>query len=238
MSQSSKTPAEIRPSPTIEDYLGVIYVMERDGGPVIAARLADDLEVSAPTVTNTLKRMVRDGWVEVNDQKFIHLTPTGRTAACSLIRRHMLTEWMLERVLNVPWSQVHHEAHQIEHTLSEDVEDRLKTSMEDPQTCPHGNPLPGREQVAEGWICLQEIPLNEEVTIRRVHEAAEAHPEILNYLESNGIIPGVKVVVREILPFNETLLLEAGQKLVSLGFRTARYLFVERAIANHQHHDA
>jgi DtxR family Mn-dependent transcriptional regulator len=188
MSQETITPVEDRPSQTIEDYLGIIYVMERDAEPVIAARLADTLEVSAPTVTNTLKRMARDGWVMVDPQKSIHLTPNGQAAARSLIRRHMLTEWMLARVLNVPWSQVHQEAHQIEHSLSPDLEDRLKTRMDDPQTCPHGNPLPGYEYVTEQWICLQDIPVNKKVIIRRIHENAENHPEILNYLESNGIV--------------------------------------------------
>lgn len=227
MSQNLKPPLENRPSPTIEDYLGVLYIMERDEEPTIAARLAESLDVSAPTVTNTLKRMLRDGWITVDAQKSIHLTPAGCEAAASLIRRHMLTEWMLEKVLNVPWSQVHHEAHQIEHTLSEDLEDRLKTSMEDPQTCPHGNPLPGYEHVADHWVCLQDVREDQEVIVRRIHEAVEAHPDILKYLETEGVVPGARGTVREILPFNQTITLEIGQKQVSIGFNTARYLFVE-----------
>jgi len=59
---NAKNPTDLRPTPTIEDYLAVIYVMERDGDEVIAARLAESLEVAPPTVTVTLKRMERDGW--------------------------------------------------------------------------------------------------------------------------------------------------------------------------------
>ncbi len=227
MSQSPKLPSETRPSPTIEDYLGILYSMERDGETTIAVRLAESLDVSAPTVTNTLKRMARDGWITVDAQKTIHLTQSGREAAASLIRRHMLTEWMLEKVLHVPWSQVHHEAHQIEHTLSEDLEDRLMASMEDPQTCPHGNPLPGYEHVADHWVCLQDVPKDQEVIVRRIHEAVEAHPDVLKYLETEGVVPGARGTVREILPFNQTITLEIDEKPVSIGFNTARYLFVE-----------
>ncbi len=232
MSQNPESSVESRPSPTIEDYLGLIYLMDRDGKPVIAARLADIFEVSPPTVTNTLKRMARDGWLEVDSQKNIHLTLAGREAASSLIRRHMLTEWMLTRVFKVPWSHIHQEAHQIEHTLSEDMENRLAVSMEEPQTCPHGNPLPGYEHVAKAWVCLQDILPGQEVIIRRIHESAEDHPEILSFLESNGIMPGARVKVREILAFNETITLETNQQAISLGYNTARYVFVEPVLSS------
>lgn len=97
--------AEKTPTPTIEDYLGIIYTLERDGEIVFGARLSKLLEVSAPTVTVTLHRMVRDGWIKVDKAKKIQLTPAGVTAAKKLIRRHMLTEWMLAKILNLPWSR-------------------------------------------------------------------------------------------------------------------------------------
>lgn len=73
--------AEKTPTPTIEDYLGIIYTLERDGEIVFGARLSKLLEVSAPTVTVTLHRMVRDGWIKVDKAKKIQLTPAGVTAA-------------------------------------------------------------------------------------------------------------------------------------------------------------
>jgi len=109
---------DITPTATIEDYLGIIYTLQRDGEKVIGARLAEILEVSPPTVTATLKRMVRDGWVRMDGKKNISLTETGREAARSVIRRHMLTEWLLSRVLQIPMSELHDEAHKIEHTIS------------------------------------------------------------------------------------------------------------------------
>ncbi len=228
MSQTEKNLAENRPTPTIEDYLAVIYVMERDGGEVIAARLAEALEVAPPTVTVTLKRMERDGWISSQGPKAINLTKSGRQAASSVIRRHMLTEWMLARMLKVSWSHVHAEAHQIEHTISDEIEAQMRSNLDDPQLCPHGNPLPGYEYVTAGWVALTSILPGEKVIIRRIHETAEADPALLNFLETNKIIPGIQAEVREVLPFNQTISLKLGKRKVALGFPAARHIFVER----------
>lgn len=216
-----------RPTPTIEDYLAIIYVMERDSGEVIAANLARSLEVTPPTVTVTLKRMERDGWLALEGRKGIALTEAGRAAAQSVIRRHMLTEWLLARMLQVPWSQIHAEADQIEHTISEDIMAQMSRQLDDPQTCPHGNPLPGHEAVSADRKALTEAVHGEQVIIRRIHETAEDDAALLQYLEENGIVPGSAAVVTEILPFNQTLTLALGDRHVILGFPAARYIFVE-----------
>jgi len=91
-------------SPIIQDYLSLIYIMERDHEPVVGSRLAELLGVTPPTVTNTLKRMVRDGLV-VMDKEGTHLTKSGWEAAKVVMRRHMLVEWMMVKTL--PWSLLH-----------------------------------------------------------------------------------------------------------------------------------
>jgi DtxR family transcriptional regulator, Mn-dependent transcriptional regulator len=229
MTQTLKTPTDLRPTPTIEDYLAIIYVMERDEGEVIAARLAESLEVAPPTVTVTLKRMERDGWLAALPAKGIHLTDKGCEAARSVIRRHMLTEWMLARMLKVPWSRVHAEAHQIEHTISDEIESRMRLNLDDPQLCPHGNPLPGYEYIAADWLPLTAVQPGQKVIIRRIHETAEENPELMDFLEMNGILPGAQAQVCDVLSFNQTLCLQMGQKQVALGFPTAKYIFVEKA---------
>ena len=228
MVQSPPLPTNARPTPTIEDYLAVIYVFERDGEDVIAARLAESLEVTPPTVTMTLKRMERDAWIRIEGHKTIHLTDTGRAAAQSVIQRHMLVEWMLARMLKVPWSRIHSEAHQIEHTISDEIEASMRASLHNPQLCPHGNPLPGYEYVTESWIPITRMAAGEHATIRRVHEVAEDNPELMGYLEANGITPGARVEVAEILPFNQTLRLKQGKSNVTLGFPAAQYILVEK----------
>ena len=229
MAQSTRTLLETRPSPTIEDYLAILYVMERDGDEIVAARLAESLEVAPPTVTVTLKRMERDGWIATDPQKGIYLTKAGCEAASSVIRRHMLTEWMLARMLKVPWSSVHAEADQIEHSISDEIEDRMRTNLDDPQTCPHGNPLPGYEHIAVNWLPLTEIVTGDKVIIRRIHETAEDDHELLQFLETNGIVPGAHAEVSDVLAFNQTTSLKVGNKNVTIGFPAAKYIFVEKS---------
>jgi DtxR family transcriptional regulator, Mn-dependent transcriptional regulator len=218
-----------RPTQTVEDYLGVMYILERDGEVINGKRLADWMEVSAPTVTATVKRMTRDGWVTVDPKKSIHLTPAGREAAASLLRRHMLMEHLLTRVLNVPWSQTHEEAHRIEHTISEDTLTRLLAQFEDASTCPHGNPMPGQEPVAQSWRALMDLPVDQVVWIKRVHESIEQDGELMAYLEKHGIVPGAAVTVREVLPFNQTLVLQVDEATVVLGDGVARRVYASPA---------
>ncbi len=217
---------QIRPSATVEDYLGVIYTIARYGERVIGARLAESLEVSAPTVTATLKRMERDGWIRIDENKEINLTNTGLTAARSVIRRHMLTEWMLSKVLKLPFSELHREAHQIEHTISSEVEQRLQSEMEDPRFCPHGNPLPGYEDAVSEWLALSGIEPGVEVILQRIHENLEDQYDSLSFLESQGLMPGVRIRVIEVLPFNETIQVQVNDRQVILGTRLANQLYV------------
>ncbi|HLO34228.1 MAG TPA: metal-dependent transcriptional regulator [Anaerolineales bacterium] len=213
-----------KPSTTIENYLSLMYILERDKEPVVGVRLAELLSVTPPTVTNTLKRMVRDGLITM-DKNGTHLTRPGKQSARTVLRRHMLTEWMMARML--PWSKLHQEAHNLEHAISSEVETALFEDLGHPQTCPHGNPLPGCEEAVSTWIPLTETSPNDRAIIKRIHELAEYNAELLVFLESKGLMPGAKVMVREVLPFNQTITLEIHGQLVTLGFASAQQIFVE-----------
>ena len=154
-------------STTIEDYLSLIYVLERDNEPVIGVHLAEMLGVTPPTVTNTFKRMVRDDLI-VMDDSGTHLTKMGWELARSVMRRHMLMELMM--VDKLPWSKLHGEAHNLEHAISEEAEEAVFEELGHPKTCPHGNPLPGYEEAVAAWIPLTNISQDEEVVIKRIHE--------------------------------------------------------------------
>ena len=228
MPTAPKTQPASRPTPAMEDYLATIYNLDRDGETVIAVRLAEALAVTPPTVTVMLQRLERDGWIATTKgSKGIQLTKTGREAARSVIRRHMLTEWLLTRVLKIPWSKAHAEAHQMEHTISDETEAQMRVNLDDPKVCPHGNPLPGYEQVAASWIPLTEAEAGDAIVIRRIHETAEADAELLAFLEANALAPGVRAEVVEVLPVNQTVTLKLGDRSVALGFSTARQLHVE-----------
>ena len=212
-------------SPTIENYLALMYILERDEQPVLGVHLAQLLNVTPPTVTNTLKRMVRDKLITM-DKKGTRLTQAGRTSAGIVLRRHMLTEWMIARML--PWSKLHEEAHNLEHAISSEVETALFEQLGHPQTCPHGNPLPGCEEAVSSWISLTQASPGQRLTIKRIHELAEYDLELLGFLEAKGLMPGAEIVVREVLLFNQTVGVEINGQLVTLGFASAQYLFAER----------
>ena len=211
-------------STTIENYLSLMYVLERDKEPVVGVRLAELLSVTPPTVTNTFKRMVRDGLITM-DKNGTRLTKAGKQSARTILRRHMLTEWMMAHML--PWSKLHQEAHNLEHAISAEVEAALFKELGHPQTCPHGNPLPGCEEAVSSWIPLTETSPNQTVIIKRIHELAEYNLELLAFLESKGLMPGAEVTVREVLPFNQTIALEIQGQVVTLGFASAHRVFVE-----------
>ncbi len=215
------------PTPTIEDYLGIIYTLQRDGEEVYGARLAELLNVSAPTVTVTLQRMVRDEWINLDLEKKIHLTPAGTAAASSIIRRHMLTEWMLSKILKIPWSELHGEADKIEHAISGDVEKSLQETLSDPTHCPHGNPMPGSESFSDSWCPLAEFHQNERIIIRRIHELLESDQGLMKFLEDNKVFPGSTATIIEVLPINKTIKLIIGSHTVILGMDVAKNIFVE-----------
>jgi DtxR family Mn-dependent transcriptional regulator len=215
------------PTPTIEDYLGIIYTLDRDGEEVYGARLAEILNVSPPTVTVTLQRMVRDRWITLDKWKKVHLTSGGKSAARDLIRRHMLTEWMLAKILNLPWSEIHNEADRIEHTISSDVEKSLQITLDAPEMCPHGNPMPGSEGISQHWKPLPSFECLKPLVIRRIHEFLEEDRQLMRFLENNCVTPGTLCVVEEILQFNRTMSLIIDGHRVILGLDIARSIFAE-----------
>lgn len=214
------------PTPTIEDYLMVVYIMQREGKEVIAARMAEWMNVSPPTVSVTVKRMTRDGWLTVDERQRLLLTPQGRDAAAAVLRRHMLSEHLLSRVLGVPWSVVHSEAGLMEHSLSAMTTERMATILNDPLTCPHGNPLPGNEAMLEDMTPLTALQQGQSGTIVRIDEEGEQNRDLLHYLECNGLLPGSAVSVQEVMPFNQTMTVVCGGESIVLGLPAAQHIHV------------
>jgi DtxR family transcriptional regulator, Mn-dependent transcriptional regulator len=111
--------------------------------------------------------------------------------------------------------------------MSSEVEEALLEELNYPQVCPHGNPLPGYENAVMDWIPLTEAKTGTTGTIRRIHEFAEGSAETLAFLEENQIAPGQVVQVEQFLPFNETVTIRVDQRLVSLGFAVAHFIYIE-----------
>jgi DtxR family transcriptional regulator, Mn-dependent transcriptional regulator len=178
--------------PAVEEYLETILELEEGGVPPMRARLVERLGVSAPAVSETVRRLEREGYVTLDEQRLVHLTDHGRTYATSIMRRHRLAERLLVDVLLVPWHQVHEEAGRLEHAISANLEAHLVRLLGDPATCPHGNPIPGSTNAAPtGPVTpLSTQPPGSHAEVRRISEEIEAVPAHMLLLEQAGLIPG------------------------------------------------
>jgi len=212
----------------VEDYLQVLHYLTRDGYMVIAARLAERLNVSPPTVTATLQRMERDGLIVHGPRKEILFTAEGRQAAEDIVRRHALAERLLTDLLKMPWNESHEEAHGVEHVLTPKIEARLLEALGNPTTCPHGNPIPGLGALEADEFPLDEARAGDTLAIQRITEEAEEDPHLMKYLQDHGVEPGARMLVREATDFNETVVLEGPHGPVSLGFGVAAKLRARR----------
>ncbi len=212
-------------TPTMQDYLGLIYLQQREGQTVIAARLAGRLHVSRPTVSATLQRLERAGLICLNERKEISLTAAGLAVAEDLLRRHMLTERLLHDVVGLPWHEVHAEADRLEHHLSPQTLERMEALFQQPDTCPHGNPMPGA--VPAEALPLDAMHEGAEATVVRIVEEAEEQHDLLDFFEENGLVPGALLRVLVHRPYNETLTVELAGRPVVLGLATARFVRVQ-----------
>ena len=117
----------------------------------------------------------------------------------------------------------------MEHALSPDTVERLAAKLDHPETCPHGNPLPGYEDQVGELFSLAEARVGQRLVIRRVHESAEQQLDLLEYLEQRGLLPDAEVTVQEIMPFNETIALECQGQTIVLGLVPAAFIYAEEA---------
>ncbi|HEV8536722.1 MAG TPA: metal-dependent transcriptional regulator [Candidatus Limnocylindria bacterium] len=181
-----------------EEYLQAIYTLADEGGNVIGARLAAFLGVSAAAVSEMLHRLQREGMVELDGRKEVHFTKRGADVAAHVVRRHRLAERMLVDLLGYEWWKTHEEAERIEHAMSGEMEERLIRVLGDPQTCPHGNPMPGT--TPRPTKPLAELGDGATGTIERIPDQFEHEPGFLRYLDSQGLRPGVALRVLEARP--------------------------------------
>src|SRR2546421_11194007 len=128
-------------------YLRTIYELEEEGVIPLRARIAERLEQSGPTVSQTVARMERDGLLTVAEDRHLELTRAGRARAIGVMRKHRLAERLLVDVIGLEWEQVHSEACRWEHVMSEAVERKLGALLGNPTTSPYGNPIPGLDEL-------------------------------------------------------------------------------------------
>jgi DtxR family Mn-dependent transcriptional regulator len=173
------------------EYAEAIWEIEEEGIPVIQARIADWLGVTRASVSEMVHRMEDEGLVTVDSE--IKLTEEGRHLAAVIVRRHRLAERFLSEVLKLPWAKVHSEAEVWETTISDDVEAAMWAVMDNPQTCPHGNPIPGAGYKPPKMVPMADMESSTPMRLERISEELELDAEMMRYLDESGLRPDASV---------------------------------------------
>ena len=181
-------------------YLKAILELEEDGITPMRARIAERLDHSGPTVSQTVARMERDGLLRVGDDRQLDFTDAGRVTAIEVMRKHRLAERLLLEVIGLDWHLVHEEACRWEHVMSEAVERKIATLLSDVTHSPFGTPVPGLELLGLTPSSPRSCqPITSVTTgdyeLIRIGEPVQVDEEFLLQLRELGLVPGAKVVV-------------------------------------------
>jgi DtxR family Mn-dependent transcriptional regulator len=193
-----------------ENYLKAVLEAEAEGREVIPALLAHWLEVSAPAVTMALKRLKRDGFVQVGEDGIVRLTATGRETAYHTALRHHLIERMLSEVFGMEWHEIHEEAERLEHAVSPAFEAKLREKLGEGGACPHGNAVLPENPVERKR--RGELPLSEAGEgSYTVTSLQERDPKLLLFLHQAGIGPGESLRVMK-QNYDQTVWIELNRE--------------------------
>lgn len=185
---------------TTEMYLKAIYELEEEGIPPMRARIAERLEHSGPTVSQTVARMERDGLLSLLDDRQLQFSDVGRLTAIEVMRKHRLAEQLLLEVIGLEWAEVHDEACRWEHVMSESVERKLVELLKNPSVSPFGMPVPGLELLglapATVKRCDSLVKLQDgSYELVRIGEPLQLDGSFLDQLLQLQLVPGAKVLL-------------------------------------------
>lgn len=185
-------------SRSTEDYLKTIYQLELSGAPAQTSAIAEALDIAPPSVSGMIKRLSESGLVEHAPYRGVQLTRAGRRTAVRIVRRHRILETYLTSKLGYDWDSVHDEAERLEHAVSDELIERMAMALGNPQYDPHGAPIPTKDGDVEEQetVALSDVAVGEIAELRMV---GDRDPELLRYLTSLGLKPGVlfEVVARQ-----------------------------------------
>jgi DtxR family Mn-dependent transcriptional regulator len=196
-------------TPAVQNYLKAIYTLQENQAAVTTTALSHYLNLSAASATNMVKKLARLKLAHHSPYHGVQLTPRGEKMALEVIRHHRLIELFLARALGVPWDCVHAEAEKIEHVISEDLEDRIATFLNDPVMDPHGDPIPTKTGKVERpvYTSLLELGTGQAGVIRRVSDQNSEH---LRHFSKLGLVPDAVVNVLDREPFEGPLRVRIG----------------------------
>jgi len=208
-----------------EMYLITVYRLTRKSPYASTKDIATMLNVSPPSVSERIKRLAEQGYLNHEWREGATLTEKGEHIAINVLRKHRLVETFLVEMAGYSIDEIHDEACKIEHAISNRLADRLEAMLNHPKMDPHGHPIPTKDgQVATpAHRPLADVSPGREVIIRQV---SDWEPEQLTYLQELGLVPGAKVVVQNKAPFEGPLTLKVGSNTVAIAPTIAREIGV------------
>jgi len=209
------------------ETLKAIYRHTQDQPNAHTGDLAETLGVTPGTVTAAVKRLADRGLVDHRPYHGVRFTPRGQRLAVAAIRRHRIVERFLADMLGYAWNEADRLATNFEHELPQEVEDRLFVALDRPATCPHGFPIPAKE-TAEMPV-MPPLYALEPGDTAVVAVPGSTDPEIVEFLGTLGLRPGVRVEVKEKHPFDGPLVLRVDGKDRTLGATVANQVFVQKS---------
>ncbi|MCR4374717.1 MAG: metal-dependent transcriptional regulator, partial [Acidobacteria bacterium] len=185
------------PSQTVENYLKTIHLAQaaQAGRALVPmGQLASALGVVPGTATTMVKALSESGLVHYEPYMGVRLTDAGEKLASLVLRRHRLIELFLVKVLGMSWAEVHDEAEQLEHAVSERLIDRIDEMLGRPEVDPHGDPIPNAEGAISRteYVDLLNAPLDTDLVITRV---IDQDAEFLRFIEQRDLMPGSSIVI-------------------------------------------
>lgn len=211
----------------VEDYLKTIYELETRHGAASTNEIAAALRIAAPSVSGMIRRLSSQGLITHEPYKGVQLTREGRRAALRTIRRHRVIEAYLTQALGYPWDCVHDEAERLEHAASDELIDRMAAAIGEPETDPHGAPIPTREGTLIADPPLSSLAELADGGKARIARVGDRDAERLRYLATLGMAIGaeVELVTRE--PYDGPITVRVDGKRRVIGSELARQILVE-----------
>ena len=210
----------MQPTAAEQEYLESLFWLFEAGLPMTGANLARAMQLSAPTVSEMLGRLERDGFISRDSSRTISFTEDGRVDAERIVSRHRMIERFLTDVVGVPWDEVHEEAEKLEHAMTPRFEAYIRTAVGDAATCPHGHPINVGHRI--DGVPLADCEPGASVRILRLENEAE---DLLHYLKASGIEPGLsgRILGRD----DATVSLELGGQTTELTVSVAETVSVQ-----------
>jgi DtxR family Mn-dependent transcriptional regulator len=209
----------------LEDCLQAVHRLDGKGRPIDLAEVAAFARLTPAAADQALQELRARGLLENGSSEDVTLTQEGRRQAAGIVRRHRLSERLFADILGLSWDRVHDEAMRLEHTLSPEAEARLAALLNNPETCPHGAPIPA----ADGSLTLPATRALDRVQAGArvwIEQIMEEEASFLRYLASLGLLPGAELCVQEVAPFGGPLLVQVGDARYALGRDVAARILV------------